>query len=120
MSSYLLRFTLEGLPKTTNAGGRAHWAVKVREANTWKRAVFFVTAGKLPDAPLEKAKITLTRFSSSEPDFDGLVSSFKHVMDGLVEAGIIINDKPSVIGQPIYRWEKAPKKMGRIQVDVES
>lgn len=118
--SYLLRFTLQGLPKTTNAGGRQHWAVKAAEARNWKRAVLLVAGRNKPDSPLKKAKITFTRFSSAEPDFDGLVSSFKHVLDGLVDAGVIVSDKQSTIGQPTYLWKKAPQKQGYIQVDLES
>jgi len=116
---YTLEFELSGLPKTTNSGGRAHWAVKVKEARTWKSAVLFSIGTVLPPAPLKKAKLTLTRCSAIEPDFDGLVSSFKHVVDGLVLANVIENDKPSVIGQPEYRWEKAKPKQGKVRIKVE-
>lgn len=116
--TYELSFELPGLPKTTNSGGRAHWAMKVREANSWKRAVYVTIRSRLPLAPCQRATLTLTRMSSSEPDFDGLVSSFKHVIDGLVEAGVLVSDKPSVIGQPIYKWERAPRGQGRIKVTV--
>lgn len=116
-----LQFELPGLPKTTNSGGRKHWSVKVGEARRWKRAVFLaVRASAFMGLPLNRAKVTLTRFSSAEPDFDGLVSSFKHVLDGLVESGVLRSDKQSVIGQPTYRWEKCPPKQGHIQVIVES
>lgn len=120
MPSYLLRLTLEGLPKMTNAGGRAHWAVKVKEARKWQSMVASACFNKQPEAPLTKAKISMTRYSSVEPDFDGLCSGFKHVLDGLVHAGIIVSDKMSVIGKPNYDWKQAPPKRGYIQVDVES
>lgn len=116
---YVLEFELPGLPKTTNSGGRAHWAVKAKEAAHWKKMVHWATACKGPEESLKRAKLTLTRCSAIEPDFDGLVSSFKHVLDGLVEAQVIENDKPSVIGQPAYRWEKAPPKHGKIKVRIE-
>lgn len=114
---YLLEFELPGLPKTTNSGGRSHWTVKAREAKKWKNLVA-VLASK-PPTPLTKAKLTLTRCSAVEPDFDGLVSSFKHVVDGLVDARVIVNDKQSVIGQPAYLWEKASPGKGKIKVRVE-
>lgn len=71
-----------------------------------------------PAEPLERAHLILTRHSSSEPDFDGLAVSFKPVIDGLVEAGVLANDKSGNIGQPEYRWFKAPMKMGFITVEV--
>jgi hypothetical protein len=116
---YRVSFSLPGLPATTNSGGRTHWAVKVKEANMWKRLVGLAASNKRPLKPLKKAKLMLVRYSSSECDFDGLVSSFKHIIDGLVESGILENDKPSNIGQSQYLWEKAPPKNGRIFVAVE-
>lgn len=116
---FVLIFQLQGLPKTTNSGGRAHWSVKAKEAKKWRYAVYLITIGKTPDEPLKKANITFTRFSSFEPDYDGLVSSFKHVMDGLVDAGIIESDKPSVVGQPVYIHQRTKPKGGYIEVQVQ-
>lgn len=117
--SYAFEFTLKGLPKMTN-GSRTHWIVKHRHAATWKRAVAIACHGHLPQAPLVSAALTLTRVSSTEPDFDGLVSGFKHIIDGLVECGVLDNDKMSCIGQPIYKWEKTKPKLGHVRVLVET
>lgn len=115
-----LEFEIMGLPKTTNSGGRDHWAKKVKEAKKWKEFVFLCVRGAgFNETPFPKAKLTLTRFSSVEPDFDGLVSSFKHIIDGLVMAGVIPNDKPSFIGQPTYLWEKCSPGGGKVRVVVE-
>jgi hypothetical protein len=74
---------------------------------------------KKPQSPLHAAVLTLTRCSSQEPDFDGLVSGFKSVVDGLVESGILKTDKVGCISQPKYLWEKAPAGKGKIKVRVE-
>lgn len=118
MTSYTLAFTLTGLPKTTNGHSRAHWRSLHKEATKWKRAVRFAI-NIVPDTPIKKAKLLLIRRSSSEPDFDGLVSSFKHVIDGLIKAGIIESDKMSVIGQPEYKWEKVSRGAGHIYIEVK-
>ena len=118
-SMYRLEFKLEGLPKTTNSLAGAKWQVRAAHAKKWKRAVWRTVWPLKPESPLVKAKITLTRFSSREADFDGLVSSFKHIIDGLTEAGIIIDDKRSVIDVPVYIWEKTSPKNGHIKVLVE-
>lgn len=119
--SYFLAFTLNGLPKTTNAGGRLHWAAKAKEAKLWRKRVCLTVASlnAAPKEPLKKATLTLTRRSAVEPDFDGTVSSFKHILDGLVDAGVIVDDKPSIIGQPTYKWEKVSKNLGHVHVIVE-
>ncbi len=112
-----LAFELAGLPKLTNSL-RVHWRVKHNESVKWKQLVKEKLSW-VPPHPMKKAKITLTRCSSREPDFDGLVSGFKHVLDGLVEAGVLQNDKPSVIGQPTYLWEHAGPRAGKIKIRVE-
>jgi len=119
-TNYTLEFELQGLPKMSNQLLRGHWASKTGHARKWKFAVASKCAKLVkPPQPLTSAVLCLTRCSSREPDFDGLVSSFKHVIDGLVEARILAGDKMSVIGQPRYVWEKAPLRMGKIRVRVE-
>lgn len=119
MKPYHLHFTLQGLPATTNSMGRKHWSVKAAEARNWKTWVVFAVGSKRPCKPLERAKLTLVRYSSGELDFDGLVSSFKHVIDGLKQAKVIADDKYSNIGQPTYLPRKTAPKRGYIEVTVE-
>lgn len=91
------------------------------EARRWKSLVtsHVVLSGGRPKTPLKKAKLTLIRYSSTEPDADGLISGFKHVVDGLIVAGVIENDRMGNIGIPDYRWERAPRNQGKIKVVVE-
>lgn len=126
----ILELELQGLPKIFSNGSHGHWRGRHSEAKKWKRLVYsaaemFVITdknakGESVRLPMSKANLTLTRCSSVEPDFDGLVISFKNVIDGLVEAGVIAGDKVSNIGQPKYEWIKAKPKMGKIKVRVES
>lgn len=116
---YRLEFELEGLPKTTNAFARgSYWTYK-REKDKWLAAIRCMTVLQKPKTPLKRAKLTLTRKSSKRPDNDGLVSSFKYVVDALVHCGIIEDDTPDIIGFPDYRWSQAPMKKGAIHVIVE-
>lgn len=118
MTGFYLSFELPGLPKQTNSN-KGSWFLKAREAKKWKRAVKDILLS-VPKTPLKKAKLTLVRLSAKEPDFDGLVSGFKHVIDGLVEAGVLENDKSSNIGQPTYLWQYTSPKSGRIKITVEA
>lgn len=120
MSAYVLEFRLEGLPKMANQLLRGHWRVKHKHATKWKEAVAKACDGRKPRRPLVSAALKLVRASSSEPDTDGLISGFKHIVDGLVECGVLVNDKPSNIGIPDYRWEKCKRKEGHVRVRVES
>ncbi len=118
-----MRFNLdveiEGLPEPVNKILWTHWTVKKKHTDMWKKKVFVAIGQNKPVTPLKKAKLTLTRYSSRESDFDGLVGSFKPITDALISCGVIEDDKPSVIGRPEYVWEKVKPKEGKIRIQVE-
>lgn len=115
--SYLLDIEIDGLPPMNSADG-FHWRKRKRLRDEWVNRVWVLTINKRPRQPLASARIQITRFSSVEPDFDNLVQGGKWLMDGLTDCGIIEDDKPSVIGQPRYLWQKASPKQGRVRVEV--
>lgn len=115
---YQLKIKLEGLPKTTNSRSRSHWRVLHTEAKRWQRATILAIGHNRPERALNKAKLVLTRHSSREPDYDGLVSTFKNCVDALKIAGVISDDKVSVIGQPEYHWAHAEMKHGFVTIEV--
>jgi hypothetical protein len=119
LNPYRLTLVLAGLPKTTNAHrSSGHWD-RYRDDSVWKSAVGALVGAKRPKLPVPRCRLHLTRFSSVEPDYDGLVSSFKSVVDGLREAGVILNDRYSNTGPWDCRWAKCPPKQGHIHVVVE-
>ena len=115
---YKIEFELSGLPKMTNAISN-HWFIRKKEADKWKNLVALALAGQQPKRALAKASLVLTRCSSQPPDPDGLVSGFKHVIDGLVACGVLENDKYENIGFPVYLWEKVPNKQGKIKIKLQ-
>lgn len=116
--SYRLQFWLEGLPETVNQIYAMKLRERMRRKKYWKTLVWQLVGGNRPLAPLTRAEIRIVRHSASEPDYDGLVSSGKHVMDSLVLCKVILDDKPSVIGVPKYEWVKAAPKKGRVFVSI--
>lgn len=81
--------------------------------------VFLAVAKLKPEHPLFKAKLTLIRASSRECDYDGLVSSFKHIIDGLTQCGVLVDDSKDHIGIPDYRQIKAKINEGYVTIKVE-
>ncbi len=124
--SYLLELIIpcvppNKLPKTTT-NARSTWQARLGEANKWKRKIaeYVVLGQRTPKQPLAKAKLTLIRYASGlEPDYDNLVSTWKHVIDGLVEAKVLSDDSPAVIGQPFYKWERSSRLQQRIFIQVQ-
>lgn len=119
INPFRLEFECSGLPKMSNQLLRGHWGAKLGHANLWKRKIWREAWAFKPAKPLERAKLTLTRVSSVCPDYDGLVSCFKHPIDGLVEANVIAGDTFAHIGVPDYKWEKGPPGKGKIRIRVE-
>jgi Holliday junction resolvase RusA-like endonuclease len=113
-----MEFEIYALPKMPNTLLKRHWRTVSNESKKWHSLV----RSKLHwiHEPLPKAKLTLTRYSVKEPDFDGLVGSFKYCIDALVKCGVLIDDKYSVIGESKYRWQKVSKlKEQKIRVQIE-
>ncbi len=116
---YTLEFEILGLPKMPNQLLGRHWRARSSHAQKWTKLVMFIVVRKVPKKPLEKAKLILTRYSSREPDYDGLTGSFKAVVDALKKTGIIADDTLTVIGKSEYRWEKVSPREGKIRIRVE-
>ena len=114
---YHLKLDLPGLPRINTSDNR-HWRVRQREKKDWYFLVWIESHRFVPESPLVRAQVRITRHSSSEPDYENLTQGGKHILDGLVRAGVLADDKPSVIGQPEYRWEKAPPRKGHVTVEV--
>jgi len=113
---YTLEFTIKDLPKTSNA--IMSWKIRMGNARKWRLKVVMAALGFEPKEPLKLATLELTRHSSRSPDYDGLVSSFKPIIDGLIDARIIENDRMTNIGAPKYSWQKAKHGAGHITVKV--
>lgn len=82
---------------------RMHWTKKkkLKEVYTWqvRQSTKNVHAGKVC--------IELVRYSAGSPmDFDNLVSTGKIPLDAIVSAGVILDDKDTVIVKRSYRQEK--------------
>jgi Holliday junction resolvase RusA-like endonuclease len=116
--SYRLEFELAGLPPMEN--GHKHWAVAGKARREWRARTRMRVFMQRPPEPLTSVRIVCTRFSSVEPDRDNLARSFKSVIDGLKDGGIIKDDKPSIVKQFVSLWEKAARDKGKIRVLVEA
>ena len=114
----MISFSIPDLPKMPNTLLRRHWAIVMKEKNKWHNLVRFYC--HYDGKPLPKARLTMTRVSVMQPDFDNLALSFKFVVDALVKQGVLENDTYQVIGESSYRWEKASKRKDqKITVNIE-
>lgn len=117
----MIEITIHDLPKIITNGSKGSWKAAWAEARKWHRLVqeALILTQQVPEKPFKTAKLTLTRFSSNQPDFDNLAASFKHVVDGLVKAQVLENDKIDNIGYPDVAWTKCKRGEGKIIVKIE-
>lgn len=115
---YQIILQIPGLPKMPNQLLHSHWTASHNNSKKWKNAVIAAVATDWPESPLESAEITCIRMSSVEPDYDGLAGSFKPIIDGLVQAGVLKDDNPSILRHSCYKWEKTKPKQGKVRVIV--
>lgn len=120
--SVVLDVTIPGIPPINSAGhhGGNHWS-RTQIKRQWESKICVAVLdalGRWPEAPLDRAEVTLIRRSASEPDFDNLVGAQKFILDGLVKAGVIADDSPKVIGRPDVRWEFAPRGQSETRIVV--
>lgn len=117
--TYRLEISLPGLPPLQRAGsGGGHWRKRWAEGREWKRRVLWATVGEVPEAPLERARVTCTRHSAQEPDRDNAHAAWKPLLDALVTARILTDDDPEHL-ELVVRWELAPRGQGRVTLVVE-
>jgi len=95
---YELHFKMYGLPKSLNKALRTNRYQRNDDYKFWYDAICEMLADKRPDFPLKRAKIKIVRYFYRELDFDGLVGSFKPIVDSLIHAGIIIDDNWKCLG----------------------
>ena len=72
-----------------------------------------------PDEPMEKAHLTLTFHAADKRrrDIDNLLSACKAYIDGLVAAGVIVDDSADNLSFSLY-YEKSMKH-NQIIFDIE-
>lgn len=116
--SYQLEFSIKGLPKIMSNGSHGHWAVNYKMRKTWRNLVKQAIGTNKPSVPLKVASAEFIRCSNREPDFDNLCISFKSIVDGLVEHGILENDKPSNLPNAQYKWEHVKSGQGHVKIKI--
>jgi Holliday junction resolvase RusA-like endonuclease len=114
MKTYHRNVFVDYLPPMNTAHTRRHWSVAHKEKQQWVKLMLVAfPKKKMPDQPLTKSQITITRMSSREPDFDNMVMAAKPIFDALKKHGVIIDDAPRNVKRE-YKWRKERAKIGTL------
>lgn len=109
---YKIDLTFHSLPKSLNKALRSNRWKNNQLNKAWDMMVLGKVLHKRPPEPLKKARIKIVRHFYRTLDYDGLVGSLKPVVDGLVAAGILIDDSWNVLGVWDVSQEFRPKSSG--------
>lgn len=122
-----IRFAIDETLPTLNVLLRLHWSKRQRIARRVQQLVWVELRkqGLLPMVPMQRARIQVRRFSSNEPDPDGMPSTAKLLLDVLqpmskrhpLGLGVIVNDDSDSITLHV---EHVPKRVARTEVEIEA
>jgi len=109
---YTLHLEIPAIPKSLNKAFRTNRFASNNLNKIWDRVIWEACKGQLPPEPLQNARIVIRRDFYRTLDYDGLVGSMKPVVDGLVTAGVLIDDSWKTLGVWDVSQFFRPKKDG--------
>ena len=69
--------------------------------------------------PFKKARVTYNFWNPREIDWDNFLIGCKAWMDAIVEAGILVDDKPSVLSIVLEGWHKCKRGEEKVVIEIE-
>ena len=121
-----MRITIPGLPpRDASPNARVHYMklanVKRNQKDLMIASVLELMPMDRPNEPWEKAHLTITFRASDKRrrDIDNLLSASKAYVDGLVAAGVIIDDSSDNLSYSLY-YEKSKEHAATIFAIEES
>lgn len=98
---------------------RSHWTTIAKIKNLYALIIHeHLKNGKVVNHP-EKVSIEYIGYKSALMDWDNFCASFKHIGDSLVDMGVIIDDKPSIVKRFIVEQIKCKRKEQRVVIVIK-
>ena len=89
---YKLELYIPQVPPSLNRTLRMHYHKRNHAYKEWYTLLGYKIKDK-PKEPLERFKITIVRHFFRQLDYDGLVASYKPVVDSLKHCNVILDDR---------------------------
>jgi Holliday junction resolvase RusA-like endonuclease len=111
-----MKITLYDTPPSLNQWGGMNRYAKARLKAQWEKDIYYGAFGQRPREPMRLARVRITIFFPVKRRRDKDNYSPKFILDGLVKARIIEDDRDEVIGQPEICFSSATKPRTEIEV----
>lgn len=115
----MIELTIPEPTPSLNPMLRQFWVKRTKEQKRWR---WLVRAARLeakyhPTAPIEKARVTVTRHGRRILDTDNLYGGVKGLVDLLVKEGILANDTPDHV-ELVMRQQKTQTPKTVVQIEA--
>lgn len=117
--NYRLEFTLSTIPLTFNQLISKGWRARFGNFSKIKKEIHLLTLKTKPKKPLNKARVKLVRYSPGTLDRDNSFATFKPILDGLVECGVLVDDGFEMVNRIEIIQVKCKQAERKIEVIVE-
>ena len=110
--------SIEGIiPGLNGSDGliREHWAA----AKKRKTKYLYLIRSQTKNRHKGAVRIQYIGYKSILMDWDNFTASFKHIGDSLVNANVIVDDKPSIVVEFLPKQIKCKRKEQKIVVIIE-
>lgn len=110
-----VRFFVDGIPARPNTLRREHWAVRSKDSGIFRAASAaiagdIVRKNRSETFPIDPAAIFLTFvLAQARGDLDGLVAAAKPIVDGLKDAGVIVDDNVARVPRLVAQWSRGTR-----------
>lgn len=114
----MLSFTHYAKPWSLNDERSSHWRVHRKRTDVWRKAFAALGSAVAAGNPLALVIVTVVpewKNRAHFPDVGACVGAAKAAIDGLVDAGILAADDPTVVRELRF---KAPRVTGRYALTV--
>lgn len=113
-----MKIEIEGHPPGVNALDRMVWQERARVREQWKMAAWALSRAAWDGRVLDPVilRVTWEFAKRRRRDLDNLISGLKPVIDGIKEAGVIIDDDLDHIVGIEARWRRGQRDLLIVEV----
>lgn len=113
----MIEVAIAGIPTPPNENRRLHWSKRAAGEKQWREtahlsALVAVRASGLADSlPIVRAELEYVfLLTAARGDLDNLVAACKPLVDGLRDAGVIVDDSVGRLVSISARWRRSERR----------
>ena len=111
-----MRFTLDEATPSNNVIMRMHHRERTKQHQRIAWAILAAVGSRRP--MYERCRVIVTRYAPRQLDFDNMGGGLKFLMDGMVKAGLIVDDSPKCVESLELKQVKCAGKNARTEVEI--